>query len=216
MGQRTLVGTDSAGVPPSARAGRGQALAEFALVVPILLLLLLTVGDFGRFFAAGISVESIARTAAEYAAREYVREETAAGGVPLSAAGYARVHAYAWETVCQEAAHLPGVRLGGAGSECEGIPTVVCVHDSGDPGCANSYNDGAGLPPECASLGPGARPSNAIGGGSEASRSVEVRVCYPFKTLMPIDGISSIGGPLAPLAGVFHIERARSFTVVDY
>jgi hypothetical protein len=195
---------------------RGQALAEFTLVVPILLILLLTVGDFGRFFASGISVESIARTSAEYAAREYLREEVAAGGAPLSAAGYARVHAYAWETVCEEAARLPGVQLGGPGSECQGIPTVVCVHDQGDPHCANSYNDGAGLPSECVSLAPAARPTNAIGGGPEASRFVEVRVCYPFRTLIPIDGISSVGGPLAPLTGVFHIERARSFTVVDY
>ncbi|MEX1295324.1 MAG: TadE/TadG family type IV pilus assembly protein [Candidatus Limnocylindrales bacterium] len=206
MGRRLQVGIGE----------RGQALAEFTLVVPILLILLLTVGDFGRFFAAGISVESIARTAAEYAAREYLREATAGGGAPLSAAGYARVHAYAWQTVCEEAAGLPGVQLGPPGSGCQGIPTVVCVHDLGDPHCANSYNDSPGLPAECVSLSPGNRPANAIGSGTEASHFVEVRVCYPFKTLIPIEGISSIGGPLAPLTGVFHIERARSFVVVDY
>jgi len=214
MGQRPRVSAGGARLP-FVRPERGQALAEFTLVIPILLILLLTVGDFGRFFAAGISVESIARTAAEYAAREYLREEAAAGGIPLDAAGYDRVHAYAWETVCEEAARLPDIQLFGSGSECRGIPTVVCVHDLGDPNCANSYNDSTGIPPECTSLGPGARPTNAIG-GSEASRFVEVRVCYPFKTLIPVDGISSVGGPLAPLTGIFHIERARSFTVVDY
>lgn len=216
MGRRSQPSTSRLRAPRFACLDQGQALAEFTLVVPILLILLLTVGDFGRFFAAGITVESIARTAAEFAAREYVREEMAEGSVPLSAAGYARVHAYAWETVCEEAAHLPGVQLGGPGTECSGIPTVVCVHDLGDPDCANSYNDSAGLPPECTSLAIGSRPTNAIGGGSEASRFVEVRVCYPFSTLLPMDDISSIGGPLAPLSGVFHIERARAFTVVDY
>ncbi len=200
----------------SAGPGTGQALVEFTLVVPILLILLLTVGDFGRFFAAGITVESVARTAAEFAAREYLREEAAEGSIPLSAAGYARVHAYAWETVCEEAAHLPGVQVGASGTECSGIATVVCVHDLGDPDCANSYNNSAGLPPECTSLAAGNRPTNTIGGGSEASRYVEVRVCYPFSTLLPMDDISSIGGPLAPLSGTFHIERTRAFTVVDY
>jgi hypothetical protein len=216
MGRRTRVGTGFGKVPLLARSDRGQALAEFTLVVPILLILLLTVGDFGRFFAAGISVESIARTASEYAAREYLREETAVGGATLDQAAYDRVHAYAWEAVCEEAARLPGVQLFGPGTQCQGIPTVVCVHDQGDPNCANSYNDSAGLPAECTTLSPGSRPTNAIGGGSEGSRYVEVRVCYPFRTLIPMDGISSVGGPLAPLTGVFHIERARSFTVVDY
>jgi hypothetical protein len=203
-------------VPRLARSDRGQALAEFTLIIPILLLLLLTVGDFGRFFAAGITVESIARTAAEFAARQYVIEETAAGGAPLDAAGYARVHTYAWQTVCDEAARLPGVLGAGAGTECSGIPTVVCVHDLADPDCADSYNDASGLPPACTGLSSGNRPNNAISGGSEASRYVEVRVCYPFSTLLPFDEISSIGGPLAPLSGLFHIERSRVFTVVDY
>jgi len=215
MGERPL-GAASDDRSLLSRTGRGQALVEFTLVIPILLVLLLTIGDFGRFFAAGISVESIARTAAEYAAREYLREEAAAGGTPLDAAGYDRVHAYAWEAVCEEAARLPGIQHFGPGTECQGIPTVVCVHDLGDPNCANSYNDAAGIPPECTSLSPGARPTSAIGGGSETSRFVEVRVCYPFRTLIPIDGISSVGGPLAPLTGTFHIERGRSFTVVDY
>ncbi len=202
-------------VPDPTRHQRGQALAEFTLVVPILLLLLLTAGDFGRFFAAGITVESITRTAAEYAAREYLREEAAAGGAPLSAAAYARVHAYAWETVCEEAAGLPGVATGSHGDECSGIPTVVCVHDLSDPDCANGYNDAGGIPPDCASLLPTNRPTSTIG-GSEASRYVEVRVCYPFSTLLPVDGITSVGGPLAPLSGSFYIERERAFVVVDY
>ena len=215
MERRTEPITRGFSALPCAHSERGQAMVEFTLVFPILLRLLLTVGDFGRFFAAGNTVESISRTAAEFAAREYVREESAAGGAPLSAAGYARVHAYAWETVCEEAASLPGVLLGGPGTECSGIPTVVCVHDLGDPGCANSYNDAAGLPPECTNLSAGNRPTNTIGGG-EASRFVEVRICYPFSTLLPMDDISSIAGPLAPLSGVFHIERSRAFTVVDY
>jgi hypothetical protein len=49
-------------------APRGQSLAEFALVVPILLLLVLGVADFGRLFNAEVAVESAAREAADYGA----------------------------------------------------------------------------------------------------------------------------------------------------
>jgi Flp pilus assembly protein TadG len=52
---------------------RGQALVEFALVLPIVLVLLLTVSDFGRLFATTITIESAARAAAEVAATEYSR-----------------------------------------------------------------------------------------------------------------------------------------------
>lgn len=197
---------------PHARSG--QALVEFTLVFPILLLLLLTVADFGRYFAAAITVESIARTAAEFAAREYLREETAAGG-PLSAAAYARVHGYAWQSVCDESTVLPDVTSGGSGNPCVGIPTVVCVHDDADPGCTNSYNDAGGIPAECPGLALGARPTNAKAGVGETSRFVEVRICYRFSTILPLD-IPSIGGVLSPLSGNFYIERSRAFTVADY
>ena len=60
------------------------------------------------------------------------------------------------------------------------------------------------------------RPTNAKAGGGEASRYVEVRVCYRFSTILPTMEIASIGVPLSPLAGAFYIERERHFTVVDY
>ncbi len=46
----------------------GQALAEFALVVPILLVLLFGVADFGRLYTSVIAVESAAREAADLGA----------------------------------------------------------------------------------------------------------------------------------------------------
>ena len=47
---------------------RGQSLVEFALVLPMLIVLFLGIADFGRVFAAGITVEAIARNAAEIVA----------------------------------------------------------------------------------------------------------------------------------------------------
>jgi hypothetical protein len=43
-------------------------MAEFALIVPIMFLLAVAVGDFGRLFTAAVAVESAAREAADYGA----------------------------------------------------------------------------------------------------------------------------------------------------
>jgi hypothetical protein len=45
---------------------RGQALTEFALVLPVLLFLFIAVLDFARLFNTVISVEAAAREAADY------------------------------------------------------------------------------------------------------------------------------------------------------
>ena len=50
------------------RSPRGQSLVEFALVLPMLLVLLLGIADFGRVFAAGIILEAASRNGAEAAA----------------------------------------------------------------------------------------------------------------------------------------------------
>lgn len=184
---------------------RGQSLVEFTLVFPIMLLILLTVADFGRYFAAGITVESLARAAAETAAGEVVREPP-----PLGGAAYARLHRYAWQSVCDEAAGLPNVKYNGPGVQCDNIPTLVCVRDGVDPDCATVYNATGGIPAACSSF---ATPltNTANGDGS----SVEVRVCYRFSTLLPME-IPFIGGSLSPLSGDFFIERTRAFAVMDY
>ena len=88
---------------------RGQSLVEFTLVFPIMLLLLLTVGDFGRVFASGITLESAARAAAETAAGDYLVELRLMplSTPPLTAAGYDRVHRAAWQSICAEASRQP-------------------------------------------------------------------------------------------------------------
>ncbi len=53
--------------PSSTRRRRGQALAEFALTLPILLLLLFGIIEFARIFQAWVTLQNAARTAARYA-----------------------------------------------------------------------------------------------------------------------------------------------------
>jgi Flp pilus assembly protein TadG len=51
----------------SGRRSRGQALVEFALIVPVMLLLLLIAIDFGRLFFSYVQINNAAREAASYA-----------------------------------------------------------------------------------------------------------------------------------------------------
>ena len=48
------------------RAGRGQALLEFSLVLPLLFLLIVNVVNFGGMLYAWIAVSNAARTGAQY------------------------------------------------------------------------------------------------------------------------------------------------------
>jgi hypothetical protein len=192
-------------------------LVEFALVFPLMLVLLLTVVDFGRIFSAGIVIESAARTAAETAAAEYLREALRVAPGPVTPSGYAGIHQSAWQSVCDEAAALPNATPAVGGGECSGLPTVVCIHDGADPACGDAYNAGGGIPAGCPSLGAGSRPLNTQQAevGTNSWPYVEVRVCYRFSSLMRVD-IPFIGGTLSPLGGDFFLERTRTFTVANY
>ncbi|HTK45249.1 MAG TPA: TadE/TadG family type IV pilus assembly protein [Patescibacteria group bacterium] len=196
---------------PGAQAdrGSGQSMVEFALTLPILLFLLLTIADFGRYFNAGISVESSARAAAEIAAQEYLRAPT-----PTD---YATIHRDAWSAICDESSSLANVSYPTPGSECSGIPTAVCVHDGLDDQCGTVYNAGGAVPAACPGLQVGSLPTNAVIGesGVEVHTFVEVRVCYRFSTMLNVT-LPFIGGSLSPLSGNFYIERTRMFTVANY
>jgi len=189
----------------TSRTSRGQSLVEFTLILPIMLIILLVVGDFGRLFAAGITVESAARNAAEVAAAEYNQ------ALLLPTIDYTAVHRAAWSSVCDEASKLPNATPGGTG-ECDGLPTVVCVHDGADGQCGNRYNAASGTPAGCPTVLGGT--SNGIS-TSDGTRYVEVIVCYRFNTIFSMT-LPTIGGPLSALGGDFFLERSRVFSVADY
>ena len=182
-------------------------MVEFALIAPIVLVLLIVVGDFARLFATSISVESAARDAAEVAAQEYLRNPPGTTPPPTYYDGASTsIHEAAATTVCGELGSLPN-----AGSNCSAIPVLTCVHDGADTGCTTIYPAGVTVPPQCGSLLSGL-PSNAQGGSSETSTWVEVRICYRFSTLLDISQI----GPIPLPFGDFYLQRTRVFTVANY
>jgi hypothetical protein len=186
---------------------RGQSLVEFALVLPMLLVLLLGVADFGRVFAAGITVEAMSRNAAEAAAQEYLQlRRAAAPGQPDSAA-YEAVRARAAEVACEEAEALPNRVV--SGTDCA-MPVIgTCVHDEWGDHCGSTSATPPGGCTEMASWPP---PLASQSGGLPY---VQVTACYRFTTLI---NLSSVNLPLgwSISIGEIWLQRERVFTVADY
>jgi len=188
----------------------GQSLVEFALVLPLLLVLLLGVADFGRVFTTGVVLEAAARNGAEAAAQEYVqiRRNNPAS---LDAADYASLHAVALSVVCAEAERLPN-RVVSAGM-CTMPYAAVCVHDSaGGDACGS---EAGGAPPECSVMD--STWSSAIEQTQPTPPLpyVEVRLCYRFTTLINLRNLQLPGGWGLNLGDVW-LQRDRSFVAGMY
>jgi Flp pilus assembly protein TadG len=59
--------------------GKGQGAVEFALVVPVLVLLLVVIADFGRVFFMSISVKNAARAGAQYGSQSVTNAADSSG-----------------------------------------------------------------------------------------------------------------------------------------
>jgi Flp pilus assembly protein TadG len=112
------------------RAPRGQALAEFALILPILLGLVGAGIDFARAFEGSMTLQTAARNAAEAAA--FATTVTS----PAQATTRARA------VICAEAQRLPGFQPGAGGNvaTCTN-PTVSAtwVRSTTAPGANEKY-----------------------------------------------------------------------------
>lgn len=203
--------TPSSPASPTAESSRGQSFVEFALVLPMLLVLLLGIADFGRVFAAGIAVEATGRNAAEAAAQEYLqlrRQSTT-----LSGDDFDRIHEVALDTVCDEADRLENqVESGGV---CTMPVAAVCIHDAATELAAYGSRCGAGAstaPADCAEMHTAWPQTEPPTGGLPW---VEVRVCYRFTTLLNLTNLElPFGSGLS--IGEIWLERIRNFTVADY
>ena len=110
------------------RSARGQAIAEFALVLPLVLGIVGAGIDFSRVFAASMTLTSATRNAAEAAAYE--------------SGDFAAAQATAQAVACIEAQHLPGFTPGGGGDvETCTNPVVSATYsrDATAPGANTRY-----------------------------------------------------------------------------
>jgi Flp pilus assembly protein TadG len=117
--------------------GRGQSVAEFALLLPVMLAFLGLTIDFARVFQVWITVESATRDAAEYAA--------------TTGTDSADALTKAKKTVCLQAQNVTGFRRSALASpndvqQCLApTVTVVSFSRSTDPtiGASNNYPIGS-------------------------------------------------------------------------
>ena len=93
----------------------GQGLVEFALIAPLLLLLILGTVDLGRGFYYAIGISSAARAAALSASRD-----------PVAAVSSAAVR----QLVCNETGWVPY----GNAAACSGLTALEVVCTANDPG----------------------------------------------------------------------------------
>lgn len=180
-------------------------MTEFALIVPILIILFVAVADFGRIFQTGITVEAATRDAAEATANAYLAtppgplDQPAPAGVPSY---YQDLHRIAARAVCAETRGLPNSNYDPATTDCAGMPYIqVCIHDNQDTECTAEHY-GAVVPAQCTELA--AVLTNTAAAGR---RWVEVRSCYRFTPLLTV--------PLFEF-GEFWVQRTRVFDIPCY
>jgi hypothetical protein len=183
-------------------------MTEFALIFPIVLLLIVGISDLGRVFAAGVVLETAARDAAEAGAQAYVANPPGpldAAAPTGNAAYYAALDQSIGRAACSEAAELPGVDLDVATQRCASWPIVrACIHDDVDPLCGQAITGfNADVPAGCANLN--SAWSNSRNGSTE--RWVEVRICYRFTSI--------VNGAVANIGEIF-LERNRQFVIPCY
>jgi hypothetical protein len=207
------------GAPPA----RGQALVEFGLVLPLLMVILLGVADFGRIFQAGIAEEAAVRNAAEAAAEQYNQYLQCGTGNPdpeckgLPDPGmYNQIHAEALRVACQEAERMPSRVVDGFGN-CTMPITAVCIHDvsGGDASCGQEKPAPGG---PCTHMYDAYEPwdptrsldSPTFTDGSDplfGRPYVEVRMCYRFDPLFSF----ALGS-----WGSIWMEKVNYFVVTNY
>jgi hypothetical protein len=188
---------------------RGQSIVEFGLIAPLLLVLFMTLADFGRIFSTIVILEAAARNGAEAAANAYLSNPPATDALiasppsPGDPAYYATIHRAAATVACTDARDLPNTDFGSG--ECRSMPLLrVCVHDGADPICAVSpYAGETSVPSECTEI---ANPPSNSQGGSQR-RWVEVRICYQFTLIIP--------GPFNPFTNVW-LQKTRMFAIPCY
>lgn len=178
--------SDRRAVTSGIRHESGQSVTEFAIAVPIILLLLIGIADLGRIYSSGVAIESAAREAADFGAFE--AENWTAINIPVTLAEmeYRACTAAAGSHLADYASSDPDDRT------CTN-PTFSCwlERNGASAACASSggFTDGV----DC---------SDPL---TEAPCTVHVRMDYEFHLLLAIP----------PFPNSIGISRDSYFRVSD-
>lgn len=185
-------------------------------MLPLLMIFLLGVADFGRIFSDGIAVEAAVRNSAEAAAQEYLqlcsKYATTNPCDGLVSSDYNSLHSLAQDVGCRDAERLTNLQAGGG--KCTNPVIAVCIHDSnGGPNDvavdANCGQEGlvGNVPAECSAMNDPTSWSPARAGPVDGRPYVEVRMCYVFKSLIPLT---------EQWWGSVWLQRTNNFAVTNY
>jgi hypothetical protein len=151
---------------------RGQSVVEFALVVPVMLLILLAVADFGRLYTSTVAVESAGREAADFGAFDTSHWDDSLGG----GGNVATTVALMQERACVAAAgsHLEGYQSADPDNKTCTNPTFSCTLEA------------AGVSTDCATSAGFVGSTSCSDPATEPPCTVHVQLVYEFRTLLGI------------------------------
>jgi hypothetical protein len=178
-------------VPRRAPRQRGQSIVEFALILPIMLIMLLAIIDFARIYTTMMGVESAAREAADYGTTLGAGKWTF--GAPMDA-----TVAEMERRACIAAGDLTGY------VDPDGDPATGCTNPSFD------YCMRTSVAGPCAAVDPTAGCDNPL---RAIPCRVTVSLSYDFELLAPI-GIDFFGVHLG-LPTTIPFQRDSTFAMTD-
>jgi TadE-like protein len=133
---------------------RGQAIAEFAIIAPVMLLIVLAIADFGRLFNSMVAVEAAAREASDYGTFRSSYWDASVGNPPITtaemelractAAAGSHLEDYTEPSPAPSPAHAMCINPsfactitepGGSATDCASYAGSACSTSTTDPPC---------------------------------------------------------------------------------
>jgi Flp pilus assembly protein TadG len=154
--------------PLKRRRRSGQSIVEFALVVPVMMLLLVAIADFGRLYTSAVAVEAAGREAADFGA--FKASDWGSGNAPT-------MTALMEERACTAAAgsHLEGYESTDPANKTCTNPAFNCTLELGGGSSDCATSGGLVGTTDCSTI-----PS------TDPPCTVHVRMVYEFRTILAI------------------------------
>lgn len=171
---------------PARKLESGQSIVEFTLIFPIILLLLVSIADFGRFYTSAVAIEAATREAADYGAFQINR--WTAANVPTTVAQMQR-------RACIAAAgsHLQDYRSTDVTNATCTNPVFICQLER------------SGVAVDCTASNGSVAGTDCALSATEPPCTVHVRLEFDFRTILQ----------LPPLPTTVRIVRDSRFRISD-